>query len=212
MPRLDFAKLREIQADPSSKDRVANESGICRTEFEKLIQNLNKHATALSEEELSLIIMTLQNWIDRRNRFDPPEQIKVGEIYLADLGNNYKPEFSFIHPVLILEIIGNMLLVIPTSSSAHNIHDAYHPVENPHGLKYLRKVQRNDGFARTSALLLSHIRTISPGRLLGKKGEMPSTSKGSVFAEVKQAAFQLCFPRQYLEIKTSLVDRSQDKE
>lgn len=47
---------------------------------------------------------------------------------------------------------------------------------------------------------MSNIRTISQGRLLEKKGQLKNINdKNSLFAEIKNTAFKLCFPKQYIE-------------
>lgn len=66
-------------------------------------------------------LIGLQNWFFRRNFTSTKICISISDIFYADLGINYKPEFSYHHPVVILEKIGGMYLVVPVSTTPDNI-------------------------------------------------------------------------------------------
>lgn len=200
--KVNFAKLKKVIICPEAKVRCGNESSEALSEFTAFLTNYIQHAHEIKEEELAMLIMSMQNWVIRRNYTTCKVPVRVGDIFFADLGNNYKPEFAYPHPVLILEKIGGLYLIVPTSTSPNLIQNAYHPIEQKDGMHFLRKVKQEDGFEQDCVLLLSNIRTISPGRLLEKKGRIHSVfGQDSLLQEIKMQAMQLCFPKQYLEFQ-----------
>lgn len=203
--RIDFNQLRTILRASNAKLNDAANSSICLKEFLSLINNLIDHNSSLKQDEAANIIMSLQNWMTRREIGTSRDVVNIGDIFYTDLGLNYKPEFSYHHPVIILEDIGNMVMVVPVSTSPHNISQAYHPIDNPKGSKYLRKVYGNDngsqsdGFEKTGAILLTDLKTVSKGKLISKKGSLKDiNNKESLFREVKRKVFQLAFPKEHI--------------
>ncbi len=205
--RVNFGELRKIIRDTKTKTKLAKDSNVCLSEFLAVINNFIEHNHSLMQDELANIVLSMQNWILRRKFVSSKNPVKVGDIFYADLGFNYKPEYSYHHPVIILEEIGNMVMVVPVSTSPDNIKQAYHPVDNPNGTKYLRKVYgldagtKNDGFEKTGAVLLADIKTISQGRLIEKKGSLSNiSSKNSLFYDIKTRTFALAFPKKNIEL------------
>lgn len=204
MERIDFIKLKTVVSDPSSSARNVNNSVRCYPEYNALISNYIIKHNSFKEKESALHIMSMQNWITKKEVQTSRTAPKIGEIWLADLGSNYKPECSYPHPVLILEIVGNMVYVVPGTTSPRLVAQAYHPVDNETGSKFFRKVGRTDGFSTVGTLILSNARSISKGRLLDRKGTMQNISDPtSVFYEIKDKCFQFCFPKQYIELLKS---------
>lgn len=203
MTGIDFKPLKGILRDKGSKKREAINSELVMNAFEIATSNFQEMAEGMKEEELAMLIMSLENWSNRRCYTKTKHNFKIGDIFYADLGNTFKPEYAYPHPVLILERIGFYLLVVPSSTSDDNINQAYHPIDNPKGNKYMRKVyganhKLNDGFEKTSALLLSNVRTISQGRLIAPKGRITNVS---LLDEIKQTVFEYLFPRQNIKMK-----------
>lgn len=152
-----------------------------------------KH-NSFKEKESALHIISMQNWIQRKETTTSAKKIDYGQIWFTDLGSNYKPECSYLHPAVVIEMIGNMVLVIPSTTSAQLVADAYHPNDNPSGNKFYRKVGVSEGFAGTCVLILSNIRAVSKGRLIDLKGAMPGVNdpnKSSVFWEIKDRCLNL---------------------
>lgn len=152
-------------------------------------------------------LIGLQNWFFRRNFTSTKICISISDIFYADLGINYKPEFSYHHPVVILKKIGGMYLVVPVSTTPDNIKNAFHPTDNPDGNKMMRKVYGNDmgdksdGFEKTGAILLSDIKVISAGRLISKKGKLKNINlQDSLFKEIKNTIFKLAFPKENIRL------------
>jgi mRNA-degrading endonuclease toxin of MazEF toxin-antitoxin module len=202
MMRVNFGGLRKIIRDITSKNKPAKDSSVCLSEFLSVVSNTIEHNHSLMQDELANVTMSMQNWILRREFTSSREAVKIGDIFYADLGCNYKPEYSYHHPVLVLEKVGNMVMVVPVSTSPNNITEAFHPEDNPKGSKYLRKVygadvgEKSDGFEKTGAILLSDIKTISKGRLIEKKGSVNS----ALFQDIKSRVFKLAFPKQNIEL------------
>lgn len=197
MLNIDFTQLKKIATDKNAEIRCSSASKECIDNINKLINNLNETLSNLNEGECSMAIMSLQNWIVRRNFSDCKVEPRIGDIFFADLGTSYKPEFAYPHTVLVIEKIGFYYLVIPTSTSQKNIDETYHPINNINGNKYMRLIygidtDKTDGFEKTCALLLSNVKTISGGRFIGKKGRITNLK---LFDEIKETLFNYLFPR-----------------
>lgn len=200
MIRLDFGALRRLSNDPASKIRKASESPYY-SQFSFSLANTIELSSNINEDEMALATMSIQNWVSKKEITTCKDPVSIGDIFLADLGNAYKPELAYPHPIIILEEIGGLVLVVPATSSSHSVTAAHHPVSNPKGNKFLRKVTQQEGFGIDCAVILSNVRTISKGRLLDKKGQMPDISNEmSVFQEIKQKCFNFCFPRQFIKL------------
>lgn len=176
--KINFESLRNIIRDRHNKNKNTSDSAVCLNEFLNLEVNSVEEIRKMRQDESANFIMSLQNWFLRRNFTSTKICISIGDIFYADLEINYKPEFSYHHPVVILEKIGGMYLVVPVSTTPDNIKNAFHPIDNPDGNKMMRKVYGNDmgdksdGFEKTGAILLSDIKVISAGRLISKKGKL----------------------------------------
>ena len=218
MERIDFNKLRTVVRDRTSATRNVKASNQCYPEYTSLISNYMVKHNSFKEKESALHIMSMQNWIEKKDQHSATAP-NYGEIWLADLGSNYKPECSYVHPTVVIENIGNMVCIVPSTTSPQLLADAYHPVDNPEGNEFYRKVGRADGFASDCVLLLSNIRAISRTRLLDRKGTMPGVSplnKASVFWEIKENCFRLSFPKKNIELfnankKISELEEAQKK-
>lgn len=211
--RVNFGKLKSTLRRPESKSRLGNTSSDCLSEFTATLSNYIEHIHTTTQEELALLTMSTQDWILRRGYTTTKHDVKMKDIFFADLGNNYKPEFSYPHPVVILEKVGYLYIVVPSSTSPGNIGQAHHPIYKPKGSKYMRLVygddtDHSDGFEKTGALLLSNLRTISAGRLLEKKGNISE----DLYQEIKHKCFQLCFPKQFLNYSKLEEELKQTKE
>ncbi|MVX64389.1 hypothetical protein GKZ28_11875 [Clostridium chromiireducens] len=200
---IDFTRLKVVLSSAEAKTKKAKDSAQCMSEFTAFISNYIEKCLQFTQEELAFIIISMQNWIIRKDYTYSRDEVKAGDIFFADLGIGYKPEFAYTHPVIILERIGKYVLVMPTSTSAKTVKEAYHPDDNQAGNRFFRKVGVDDGFQEECAIIISNIRTISLGRLIEKKGELNDiTNADSLFIELKEKALKLCFPRQVSKYKT----------
>ena len=181
--RIDFNALRPIIRNKDNKSKKSTDSTVCLNEFINLDENIIDMHRNLMQDESANFILSMQNWITRRTYTTCHDLIDIGDIFYTDLGINYMPEFSYHHPVIVLEKVGTMVLVVPVSTSNDNIKNAYHPIDNPTGDKRMRKVygmdkgDQSDGFEKTCAVLLTDIKTISKGRLIKKKGRMTNINE-----------------------------------
>lgn len=205
--KINFESLRNIIRDRHNKNKNTSDSAVCLNEFLNLEVNSIEEIRKMRQDESANFIMSLQNWFLRRNFTSTKICISIGDIFYADLGINYKPEFSYHHPVVILEKIGGMYLVVPVSTTPDNIKNAFHPIDNPDGNKMMRKVYGNDmgdksdGFEKTGAILLSDIKVISAGRLISKKGKLKNINlQDSLFKEIKNTLFKLAFPKENIRL------------
>lgn len=203
MASIRFNILKNILKDKNSKNNKVCDTERGLFDFTSLLSNLVSLIQQLSEEELAFITISLQNWITRKNNtkyYDKQgnNEVKVGEIFFADLGIGYKPEIAYTHPVIILEKIKGYVLVVPTTTSKKTLDRAYHPIDNPDGDKRYRKIKSGEGTERDCAVILTNIMTISQGRLIERKGTLDNIKdENSIFNELKMKAFYFCFPKQY---------------
>lgn len=202
MARIDFTKLRSVVGRSDSGTTNVTSSRDCYPEYTSLISNYVVKHNSFFEKESAMHIMSMQNWLNKKEIQSAPTNVEVGQIWFADLGSNYKPETSYSHPVLVLEVIGSMVLIVPSTTNSSKLTTAYHPADNPSGNKFYRKVKRADGFASDCSLVLTNVRAISQGRLLSFKNKI-ATDSTSLFTEVKSTCFELCFPKQKIELVKS---------
>lgn len=198
MTNIPFAPLKKIIQDEESKIRPAKDSKIAMGWFDIVIDNLIEEAHKLTEEEFAMLIMSIQKWVKDRNFTKTKHKVKVGEIYFVDLGMLHKPELAYQHSVLVLQLLRDYAFVVPITSSADRVANAFHPIKNPSGNTRMRRVYDCDGFEKTSVLLLENARTISYGRLIDKKGDIDSLSL--LLDEIKQTIFERLFPRHNTKI------------
>ena len=99
--RVDFGVLRNIIRDRNNKQKAATDSAECLREFLNLDTNLIEENRSMKQDEAANFIMSMQNWLLRRGFSSTKENVAIGDIFYADLGINYKPEFSYHHPVII---------------------------------------------------------------------------------------------------------------
>lgn len=200
---IDFGKLKTILKSNISKSQQVKNSNGSLLDFTSIISNLIQAMQKVTENELAFIIISLQNWITRRENTKYYEKggnskVDIGEIFFADLGIAYKPEIAYTHPVIILEKIKNYVLVVPTTTSIDTVTIAYHPIDNPNGDKKYRKIKESEGVEKDCAVILTNITTISQGRLISRKGKLNDiNNENSLFNEIKMNTFYYCFPRQY---------------
>lgn len=194
----DFNKFKNMTLSDTKK---ASDSEIGWREFLVAVSFFTNHCSfKITEDQIIDITKSLQNWTFRRNFTDFFEKdannkpilatVDIGEIFLADLGLSY--ETAYVHPVVVLEKIGNKLLVVPTTTASEKVNTAFHPITNKTGNKFYRKVLEQDGFDEDCALMLNSILVISKGRLLERKGKLTEniSDNTSIFNEIKKTIFE----------------------
>ena len=208
MARVDFKSLDAIIRDATSETRNAGDSSICLSQFLNIISNFTSKANDFTESDLALLTKGLQQFLNRRTFTGCKENIQVGDIFNVDFGINYEPEMSYNHPGLILEEIGDLLLVVPSSTSPTKLSNAYHPVKNKNGYWYYYEVDKNDGFAEKCVLILGNVCTISRGRLLEKKGHLTCdiSDENSLYRQIRNIMMQHLFSKEYNKLISKIND------
>lgn len=208
MARVDFNALDKIIRDNSSETRNAGSSSVCLSQFLNIISNFTSKANDFTESDLALLTKGLQQFLNRRTFTGCKENIQVGDIFNVDFGINYEPEMSYNHPGLILEEIGDLILVVPSSTSPIKLSNAYHPVKNKNGNWYYYEVDKSDGFAERCVLILGNVCTISKGRLLEKKGHLTCdiTDENSLYRQIRNIIMQHMFAKEYNKLTTKIAD------
>ena len=201
---VDFIKLRTEIKKPESKTTIAKDS-IIYSEFSFSLANIIETAGSLTTDELAMLTLSIQSWINRKEFTTCKVPVNIGDIFLADLGNCYKPELACPHPVVILEKVGSLVFIIPSSTSPKTVAKAYHPIDNTKGDTLYRKVNTKDGFNCDCALILSNTRTISQGRLLSHLGQLNNINDpNSLFVEIKNKCFEFNFPKHNIQLVKAL--------
>lgn len=208
-----------------SDTKKASESEICWREFLLSVAYFtNDCSYKIKEDEISDITKSLYNWTTRRNskkcfsknidtgNYDEVE-VKVGDIFLADLGINYKPECSYVHPVIIIEKVEEYVVVLPTSTNENKILNAYN-FDTKTGKWYYIKVSESDGFDSTCVVMLNNLKTISKGRLIKHEGHLTEDirKENSLYSNIKSLLYKHYFPRQYTKFKNTMSENEQLKE
>lgn len=208
MARVDFNALDKIIRDDSSETRNAGNSSVCLSQFLNIISNFTSKANDFTESDLALLTKGLQQFLNRRTFTGCKENIQVGDIFNIDFGINYEPEMSYNHPGLILEEVGDLVLVIPSSTSSTKLSNAYHPVKNKNGYWYYYEVDKCDGFAERCVLILGNVCTISKGRLLEKKGHLTCDmiNENSLYRNIRNIMMQHLFAKEYNNLTSKIAE------
>jgi mRNA-degrading endonuclease toxin of MazEF toxin-antitoxin module len=215
---VDFKLLQKIATDVNAKNKQVKDSSVVLSQYLNLLSNFLPMCNNLYEDELAMLIISMQTWMNRRNDLTANFNCNLGDIVYTDLGITYKLELSYAHPVVIIENIGNMVLVVPVTTSQEKVNEAYHPIDNIDGNKYIRKVNKDeDNFEETCAVLISNIRTISPGRLIRRKDKLRQniSDPNSLFVEIKNKIFEYYLPKYYYffkKISSELENKNQEIE
>lgn len=165
--------------------------------------------------DASNILMCDINWIRHGTRVEfiddegnKPE-VKIGNIYYIDYGNNFHGELSYFHHGLCIGKSNGKILVVPMRSGADIIDISYHPIENPSGQKYYRKALQSEGFMKDCVLLINNTRYISPGRIDKEIGAVSE----NVLEEIKLQVFQVQFPdlfQKYTDTQQSVINYEEE--
>ena len=208
MARVDFSVLERIIRDDSSETRNAGDSSACLSQFLNIISNFTSKANDFTESDLALLTKGLQQFLNRRTFTECREDIEIGDIFNVDFGINYEPEMSYNHPGLILEEVGDLVLVVPSSTSPTKLSNAYHPTKNKNGNWYYYEVDRSDGFAERCVLILGNVCTISKGRLLEKKGHLicDIADEKSLYRNIRNIIMQHLFSKEYNKLTSRIAE------
>ncbi len=197
---IDYDKLAAIAVNPTSRSVMAMDTNITLSSYLRLLSNLIYAGEKLSESELAMIIASLNRWVTKKDILIS-HSYGVGKIVLMDWGANFSPELSYKHPAVIIEEWKNTVLVIPTTSTPSKIADAYHPIDNPTGKWYYRKVGTAEGFAHDCTLILNNAKIMSKARIISISNSISGdiNDDNNVFREVRKTMIKNFFQKEWIE-------------
>lgn len=197
--RVDYKKLGQIAINPDYRNRLAKDTSDVLTNYLYMMSNLNADVDAWSASEMAMITNSLNRWQDKKSLLNP-QQVSIGDILLVDLGLCYSPELSYGHPALVLEKWKNLIFVIPATSSSSKLEQAYHPIDNPTGKWYYRKVSASDGFAHDCVLIINNAKIISKTSILSPMGKLTCNLQDNtqLFRELKNTLLKHLFYKEWM--------------
>lgn len=198
--QIDYEKLASIATDPASRSTMAKDTSDVLVSYMQLLSNLIFAAERLSESEMAMIISSLNRWVTKKD-ISVKRSYKVGAIVQMEWGNNFSPELSYKHPAVIIEEWTTTVLAIPTTSAPAKVSDAYHPIDNPFGKWYYRKVGVAEGFAHDCALILNNAKIMSKARIISVSGMIAGnlSDDNNVFREVRKTMIRNFFSKEWFE-------------
>ena len=211
--QIDYEKLASIATNPTSRSKMAKDTSEVLTSYMQIISNLIYSAERLSESEMAMIISSLNRWITKKD-ISANRPYDIGTIVQMEWGNNFSPELSYKHPAVIIEEWTNTVLVIPTTSTPTKVAAAYHPIDNPSGKWYYRKVGVAEGFAHDCALILNNAKIMSKTRITSVSGAIAGNlnDNNNVFREVRKTMIQNFFSKEWIEYQKLVQAYKQETE
>lgn len=200
--KIDYERLSAIAIDGAARNRKANDTSEVLAFYLQLISNLIYANEKLSESEMAMIISSINRWVTKKDILSS-STYGIGKIVQIDWGVNYSPELSYKHPAVIMEEWKNTVLVIPTTSTESKVLAAYHPVDNPTGKWYYRKVGVQEGFQHDSALILNNAKIMSKSRVTSISGSLTGnlSDEHNVFREVRNTMMKNFFQKEYISFE-----------
>lgn len=198
--QIDYEKLAAIATDPISRSTMAKDTSEVLASYMQILSNLIFAAEQLTESEMAMIISSLNRWVTKKN-ISIKRSYGIGKIVQMEWGNNFSPELSYKHPAVIIEEWASTVLVIPTTSTPEKVAAAYHPIDNPSGKWYYRKVSVAEGFAHDCALILNNAKIMSKTRITSVSGMITGnlSDDNNVFREVRKTMIQNFFSKEWIE-------------
>lgn len=87
------------------------------------------------------------------------------------------------------------------TSTSTKVAAAFHPVDNPSGKWYYRKVGTAEGFAHDCALILNNAKIMSKARITSVSGSITGnlSNENNVFREVRKTMIKNFFSKEWVE-------------
>lgn len=195
---VSIETLRDIAGSEKAKKTFVKDISVTHNQYMFMVSDFIRYCSRLKEEEFALLTISLHNWMNRRHIIKFGEKLEIGHIVHTDFGMTYSAECSYPHPCIVLEIVGNMVFVVPVTTSKEKLSKGFHPIKNPNGNKFIRVIKDGeDGFTYESAVLLSNASSISMGRLINIIGKMNNVNdENSIFREIKSKIFKSYFKKE----------------
>ena len=199
MNRVDYSKLTALSSDKNARINLAKDSSDALYYFTMALGNTIDTSSSWSESEMAMITASLNRWVLHKNDISNTKY-SCGDIVLLEFGMNYSPELSYNHAALILEDIGDMVMVVPATSTEKVYNIAYHPKDNPNGKWYYRRVMKKDGFTKDCSLILSNLKVVAKSSIIRTIGNLTEdiNNKNSLFREVRNTILAHTFSKEYV--------------
>ncbi|MDC7291688.1 hypothetical protein NXH76_28345 [Blautia schinkii] len=198
--KIDYKALASIATDSTSRTSKANDTSIVLSSYLQLLSNLIYASELLTESEMAMIISSINRWITQKH-YSNTKTYGIGKIVQLEWGTNFSPELSYRHPAVIIEEWTTSILVIPTTSTPSKVSSAYHPIYNPTGKWYYRKVGVTEGFAHDCALILNNAKIVSKSRIISVSATISGdlNHKENVFREIRKTMIKNFFTKEWIE-------------
>lgn len=200
--QIDYEKLAAIAANQTSRSKMAKDTNETLFSYLQLLSNLIYAGEKLSESEMAMITASLNRWVTKKE-ISVSTSYGIGKIVQMEWGTNFSSELSYKHPAVIIEEWKNTVLVIPTTSSPSKVANAFHPIDNPSGKWYYRKVGVAEGFAHDCALILNNAKIMSKARITSVSGNITGnlSDKNNVFREIRITLIKNLFKKEWSDYK-----------
>lgn len=210
--QIDYEKLANIATNQTSRSTMAKNTSDVLSAYMQLLSNLIYASEKLSESEMAMIVSSLNRWITKKD-ISVTRSYGIGKIVQMEWGTNFSPELSYKHPAVIIEEWKNTVLVIPTTSNPAKVTAGFHPIDNPTGKWYYRKVGTAEGFAHDCALILNNAKIMSKARITSVSGNITGNlnDENNVFREVRKTMIQNFFSKEWIEYQ-KLVQAYEDEK
>lgn len=134
----------------------------------KLLSNIIYTTSSFTQNELSLFVYSLNNWMCKKSQKNTANY-SPGTIIEYDCGLNYMGELSYRHVGIVLDESDDMILTVPATSRDSYIDKTS---EKDDGVWYYILVGENEGFDHECVLMLNNIKMISKRRVIASYGNM----------------------------------------
>lgn len=178
------------------------------------INNMNKIAKSVNEDELNRISESDIFWAKNKNDTFINRTIKKGNIYQFEFGKNFIPEMSYEHRGLVIGKSNKLLYVLPIYTYDNLKHkNCYHPIDNPHSKSdfFLLKKQEFRFLKKDSVLKLNDIRTVSIKRIKYSYNYRININSNT-FKNIEKMVFIKYFPNIAFEYNKIIEENQELKE
>lgn len=200
--RINYEELATIANDSTSRSKFAKDTSPVLFSYLQLMSNLIYAGERFTESEMAMIVASLNSWVTKKE-ISVDRLYGVGKSVQMEWGTNFSPELSYKHPAVIIEEWKNTVLVIPSTSKPAKVEEAFHPIDNPDGKWYYRKVGTAEGFAHDCALILNNAKIMSKARIISVSGSIIGdlSDENNVFREVRKTMIKNFFKKEWSDYK-----------
>jgi len=189
--QYDSEKLKNIIYSEKAKEKKLDARAYddCLLEVTVVLKEFFDFIYTEKAETAANGLIALDSWIsNRQSGLFKTRGLAIGQVYMADLGLGYDCESGYFHPVIILEIIGSTVLVLPVTSSKNQVNSIG---KN----RYIKLIEKTDFEKQSLSLdvdsvaIMSNLRALGPNRLSAFIG----TINADKTKEIKEATASIVF-------------------